>query len=55
MTPELKALENEIFKPRSTRRISLIREAWAAYMATLDPPATLGSRVVDWLKKSVGG
>ena len=54
MTPELKALENEIFKYRPARRIRLIREAWAAYMATLEPPATLGRRVVDWLKKSVG-
>ena len=55
MTPELKALENEIFKSRSTRRIGRIREAWAAYMATLEPPDTLGRRVVDWLKRSVGG
>jgi len=53
-TPELKLLETEIFKPRSRRRIGLIREAWAAYMATLEPPDTLGRRVVDWLKKSVG-
>jgi len=54
MNEQLKTLENEIFKPRPTRRISLIREAWAAYMATLDPPDTLGRRVVDWLKRSVG-
>jgi len=55
MNEQLKTLENEIFKSRSTRRIRLIREAWAAYMATMEPPDTLGRRVVAWLKRSVGG
>ena len=38
LTPELKALEAEIFKHRKVRRIGLIREAWAAYLDALEEP-----------------
>lgn len=36
MNEQLKALEAEIFKHRKTRRIGRIREAWAAYMKSLE-------------------
>ena len=57
MIPELKLLEVEIFPQRRSKRIHIrdLQAAWAAYMATLEPPDTLGRRVVDWLKKSVRG
>lgn len=38
MTPELKALELEIFKKRKDRRIKNIREAFAAYCRSLEKP-----------------
>jgi len=57
MIPELKLLEFEIFPQRRSKRIHIrdLQTAWAAYMATLEPPDTLGRRVVDFLKRSVGG
>ena len=55
MNEQLKRLETEIFYARELRRIDAIREAWAAYVKTLEPPASLGRRVIDWLKRSVGG
>jgi len=54
MNSELRRLETEIFYARELRRIDAIREAWAAYVRTLEPPASLCCRVVDWLKRSVG-
>ena len=51
MTPELRRLETEIFYDRSLRRIDAIREAWAAYVKTLEPPDSLGRRLVDWLNR----
>ena len=54
MNEQLKRLETEIFYDRSLRRIDAIREAWAAYMKTLEPPDSLCCRVIDWLKRSVG-
>ena len=38
MNPELRRLETEIFYDRKLRRIEAIREAWAAYMKTLEKP-----------------
>jgi len=38
MTPELKALEMEIFKNRKDRRIKNIREAFAAVCRSLEKP-----------------
>jgi len=38
LTPELKALEMEIFKKRNNRRIKNIREAFAAYCRSLEGP-----------------
>jgi len=55
MNEQLKRLETEIFYDRRLRRIDAIREAWAAYVRTLEPPASLGRRVIDWLKRSVAG
>uniref|UniRef100_A0A6H2A532 Uncharacterized protein n=2 Tax=viral metagenome TaxID=1070528 RepID=A0A6H2A532_9ZZZZ len=48
MTPELERLEHEIFKHRRVRRIGLIREAWAAYMKTLEPKEPWWKR---WLRR----
>lgn len=47
MSPELQALETEIFKGRKDRRIGLIREAWAAYMKTLEPKPWW-RRLIGW-------
>jgi len=55
MNEQLKRLETEIFYARELRRIDAIREAWAAYVKTLEPPDPLCYRVIDWLKRSVGG
>jgi len=55
MNEQLKRLETEIFYARELRRIDAIKEAWAVYVKTLEePPASLGRRVIDWLKRSVG-
>jgi len=55
MNEQLRRLETEIFYARELRRIDAIREAWAVYVRTLEPPDSLGRRVVDWLKRAVAG
>jgi len=46
MTPELKALEVEIFPQRKTKRIHIteLQKAWAAYLETLEKPVSTWER-----------
>ena len=53
MNPELRRLETEIFYDRKLRRIEAIREAWAAYMKTLEKPKRKG--FISWMIRTPGG
>jgi len=57
MKDQLKALEAEIFPQRKSKRIHIgeLQEAWVKYIKTMEGPDSLGRRVIDWLKRSVGG
>ena len=54
MNEQLKRLETEIFYDRKLRRIAEIREAWAAYVKTLEPKDTMGRRAIAWICDIVG-
>ena len=54
LTPELRRLETEIFYDRKLRRIDAIREAWEAYMKSLEPQDTMGRRAIAWIYDIVG-
>ena len=54
MNEQLRRLETEIFYDRKLRRIDAIREAWVAYVKTLEPEDTMGRRAIAWIYDIVG-
>ena len=54
MNEQLKRLETEIFYDRELRRIDAIREAWAAYVKTLEPVESWWKRCLNAIGNFLG-